>query len=156
MQKADFFRKKCKFAWIVKGLKLKQIFWNFVQQLNTQHTFHPLTPNTIKAFKSRAQKPFLVCRKKPPPPPPIHKIEFEKCFSLFYIISTEKTIYFKNWILIAVLWKLEHFQICSVFLYTLYMTTNLWFALYPHDTHEQASKSASYEKLEQHYDFRVI
>jgi hypothetical protein len=45
-----FFRTKCKFVWIVKGLKLKQIVWNFVQQLNTQHIFHPLTQNTI--FKS--------------------------------------------------------------------------------------------------------
>jgi hypothetical protein len=57
MQKVDFVG-KCKFAWIVKGLKLKQIVWNFVQQLNTQHIFHPLTQNTIKAFKSRAQAIF--------------------------------------------------------------------------------------------------
>ena len=83
MQKADFFRKKCKFAWIVKGLKLKQIFWNFLQQLNTQHTFHPLTPNTIKAFKSCAQKPFLVCRKKHPPPPPCSQ---NWVWEMFFII----------------------------------------------------------------------
>jgi hypothetical protein len=41
--------------WGYKGLKLKQIVWTFVQQLNTQHIFHPLTQNTIKTFKSRAQ-----------------------------------------------------------------------------------------------------
>jgi hypothetical protein len=51
----SFFRKKYKFEWIVKWLQLKQIVWKFVQQLNTQHIFHPLTQNTIKAFKSRAQ-----------------------------------------------------------------------------------------------------
>jgi hypothetical protein len=56
MQKADFLGK----------LKLKQILWNFVQQLNTQHIFHPLTQNTIKALKSRGQA-FLVCWKTPAP-----------------------------------------------------------------------------------------
>ena len=61
------FSEKCKSAWIVKGLKLKQIFWNFVQQLNTQHIFHPLTQNTIKAFKFRAQAIFSLLEKTHPP-----------------------------------------------------------------------------------------
>jgi hypothetical protein len=36
-----------------------------VQQLNTQHTFHPLSQNTIKAFKSRAQAIFSLLEKTP-------------------------------------------------------------------------------------------
>jgi hypothetical protein len=64
MQKADFLGKNVSLRdWIVKGLKLKQIFWNFVQQLNTQHIFDPLTQNTIKAFKSRAQAIFSLLEK---------------------------------------------------------------------------------------------
>jgi hypothetical protein len=38
-----------------------------VQQLNTQHIFHPLTQNTIKGFKSRAQAIFSLLEKKHPP-----------------------------------------------------------------------------------------
>jgi hypothetical protein len=67
MRKADFLGKNCKFAWIVEGLKLKKIVWNFVQQLNTQHIFHQLTQNTIKAFKSRAQAIFSSLEKIRPP-----------------------------------------------------------------------------------------
>jgi hypothetical protein len=37
-----------------------------VQQLNTQHIFHPLTQNTIEAFKSRAQAIFSLLEKKHP------------------------------------------------------------------------------------------
>jgi hypothetical protein len=57
-----------KFAWIVKGLKLKQVVWNFVRQLNTQHIVSPLIQNTIKAFKSRAQAIFSLLEKHSPPP----------------------------------------------------------------------------------------
>jgi hypothetical protein len=35
--KGWLFRKKCKFAWIVKGLKLKQIVWNFAQELKNHY-----------------------------------------------------------------------------------------------------------------------
>jgi hypothetical protein len=56
--------------------------------------FHPLTQNTIKAFKSRAQAVFSFLKKPPPPPPPGLQI---------YIISTQGKLYIKNWILIAVL-----------------------------------------------------
>jgi hypothetical protein len=38
-----------------------------VQQLNTQHIFHPLTQNTIIAFKSRAQAIFSLSEKTHPP-----------------------------------------------------------------------------------------
>jgi hypothetical protein len=41
-----------------------------VQQLNTQHIFHPLTQNTIKAFKSRTQAVFSLLEPPTPPPPP--------------------------------------------------------------------------------------
>jgi hypothetical protein len=61
MQIADFLGKM--FAWIVDGLTLKKIVWHFVQQLNTQHIFHPLTQNTIIAFKSRAQAIFSLSEK---------------------------------------------------------------------------------------------
>jgi hypothetical protein len=44
-------------------VKLKQIVWNFVQQLNTQHIFHPLTKNAITASKSRAQAVFNLLEK---------------------------------------------------------------------------------------------
>jgi hypothetical protein len=58
-----FLGRNVSFAWIVKGLKLKQIVWNCVQQLNTQHIFHPLTQNTIIAFKSCAQAIFSLLEK---------------------------------------------------------------------------------------------
>ena len=35
--------------------------------VNTQHIFHPLTENTIIAFKSRAQAIFILLEKTPPP-----------------------------------------------------------------------------------------
>ena len=60
-----------------------------MQQLNTQHIVHPLTQNTIKSFKSRAQVIFNLLEKAPPLPPRwFTKFEF---FSLFYIISTQRT-----------------------------------------------------------------
>jgi hypothetical protein len=60
------------------------------------------------------RKPFIVCWKRHTPW--FTKFEFEKCFSLFYIISTKGSyIYIKNWMLIAVLRNWEQFQICSVF-----------------------------------------
>jgi hypothetical protein len=90
-----FFRKKCKFAWMVKGFKLKQIVWNFVQQLNTQHIFHPLTQNTI--LLNLVRKPFLVfCNRHPPL---VYKI-WVRSYIYIYII--------KNWMLIAVLRNWEH------------------------------------------------
>jgi hypothetical protein len=96
MQKADFLGEKCKFAWIVKGLELKHIFWNFVQQLNTQHSFHPLTQNTIKDFKSRAQAIFSLLEKTHTYTPWFTKFEFEKIFSLFYIISTQRNYIYQR------------------------------------------------------------
>jgi hypothetical protein len=48
---------------MVKGRKLKQIVWNFVQYLNTQQNFHLLTQNMIKAFKFRAQAIFSLLEK---------------------------------------------------------------------------------------------
>jgi hypothetical protein len=45
---------------------MNQIVWNFVQRLNTQHIFHPLTQNTILAFKSRAQAIFTLSENTPP------------------------------------------------------------------------------------------
>ena len=60
-----------------------------MQQLNTQHIVHPLTQNTIKSFKSRAQVIFnLLENTHPPPPRWFTKFEF---LSLFYIISTQRT-----------------------------------------------------------------
>jgi hypothetical protein len=113
-----------------------------VQQLNTQHIFHPLTQNSIITFKSRAQAIFSLSEKTPPPW--FTKFVFEKFFSLFYIISIRiyqkmdtnscfaklraisnlfsfflYTLNIKNWILIAVLRNWELFQGCSgVFFYT--------------------------------------
>jgi hypothetical protein len=43
----------------------------------------------IKAFKSRAQAIFSLFEKTPSPPPWFTEFEFEKLFSLFYIISTQ-------------------------------------------------------------------
>jgi hypothetical protein len=91
---------------MAKGLKVKQIVWNFVQQLNTQHICHPLTQNTIKAFKSRAQATFSMLEK---PPPLVYKIWVRE---IFFIILHYKFP-------IAVLRNWEQFQISSVFLYTL-------------------------------------
>jgi hypothetical protein len=52
-------------------------------------------------------------------PPWFTKFELEKFFSLFYIISTQRSyIYIKNRIQIGVLRNWEQFQICSVFFYT--------------------------------------
>jgi RNA recognition motif-containing protein len=81
-----FFRKKCTFAWIVKGLRLKQIVWNFVQYLKTLQIVHLLTQNMIKAFKFRAQAIINFLKKTSPL---VHKIWVQEIFSLFYIISTE-------------------------------------------------------------------
>jgi hypothetical protein len=61
-----------------------------VQYLNTQHIFHPLTQNTIIAFKSRAQAIFSLSEKTTPPPPWFTKFVFAKFFWLFYIISTQR------------------------------------------------------------------
>jgi hypothetical protein len=60
------------------AFELKQIIWNFVQWLKTQQTFHPLTQNTIKAFKFRAQAIFSLLEKTTPPR--FTKFEFEKFF----------------------------------------------------------------------------
>jgi hypothetical protein len=49
-------------------------------------------------------------------PPWFTKFEFEKFFSLFYIISTQRSYIYKKQI--AVLRNWEQFQICSVFFYT--------------------------------------
>jgi hypothetical protein len=50
--------------------------------------FHPLTQNTIKAFKFRAQAIFSVLEKNPPPWL-FTKFEFEYSFSSFYIMGTQ-------------------------------------------------------------------
>jgi hypothetical protein len=67
---------------------MKQIVWNLVQQLNTQHIFHPLTQNTIKSFKSRAQVILNLLEKAHHL---VYKIWVREIFSLFYIISTQKS-----------------------------------------------------------------
>jgi hypothetical protein len=65
------------------------------------------------------REPLLVCWKRHTPW--FTKFEFEKFFSLFYIISTQRNhikIYIKNRIQIGVLRNWEQFQICSVLFYT--------------------------------------
>ena len=84
-----FVGKKCKFVWIVEGLKLKQIVWNFVRQLNTQHIVHPLTQNTIKAFKSHAQTIFSLLDTRPP----VCKIWVREIFCIILHYKYPKKLY---------------------------------------------------------------
>jgi hypothetical protein len=85
MRKADFLGKN---EYIVKGLKLKEIVWNFVQQLKIQQLSYPLTQNTIKAFKFRAQAIFSLLEKHPPPR--LQNLSSRIFSPLFYIISTQR------------------------------------------------------------------
>ena len=91
-----FFREKCKFARIVKELKVKQIVHNFVQQLNTLNIFRPLTQNMIEVFKSRAQTIFSLLEKTSPPPAWFTKFENENFFSLFYIRNIQRSYTYKK------------------------------------------------------------
>jgi hypothetical protein len=50
----------------------------------------------IKAFKFCAEAIFSLLEKTPPPPPWFTKFEFEKFFSLFYIISTKRSYIHKK------------------------------------------------------------
>jgi hypothetical protein len=70
--KGWFFREK----WIVKGLKLKQIVWNFVQKPNTFSIYQLKIWLKLLNF---VRKPFLFCWKDTPPW--FTKFEFEKFFS---------------------------------------------------------------------------
>ena len=56
--------------------------------------FHPLTQNTIKAFTFCAQAIFSLLEKTPPPW--FTKFEFEKLFSLFHIISSQRSHLYKK------------------------------------------------------------
>ena len=77
----------------LKGLKLKQIVWNFVQGLKTQQIFHLLTQNMIKAFKFRAQAIFILLKKTPLPPACFTKFEFEKFFFIILHYKYPKKLY---------------------------------------------------------------
>jgi hypothetical protein len=100
-----------------------------VQQLNTQHIFHQLTQNTIKAFKSRAQAIFSLSEKTHPPW--FTKFVFEKFFSLFYIISTQRSYIHKKLATNSCCAKLRAISnLFSFFLYTLYRYPLLLYILY--------------------------
>jgi hypothetical protein len=65
--------------------------------------FYLSTQNMIEAFKFCAQAIFILLEKTPPPGSQnLSSRNFQ--FSLFYIISTQRSyMYIKNWILKAVL-----------------------------------------------------
>ena len=90
-----------------------------MQQLNTQHIFHPLTQNTIIAFKSRAQAIFSLSEKTHPRW--FTKFVFAKFFSLFYIISTQRSHIYQKLDTNSCFAKLRAISnLFSFFLYTLY------------------------------------
>jgi hypothetical protein len=84
-----------------------------------QQVFHPLTrQNTIKAFKFRAQAIFSLLEKTLPW---FTKFEFEKFFSIFYLISTQRSYIDQRLDTNGGFAKLRAISnLFSFFLYTLY------------------------------------
>ena len=93
-----------------------------MQQLNTQHIFHPLTQNTIIINKllNLVRKPFLVCWKRHTSL--VYKFEFEKFFPLFNIISSQRSYVYQKLDINSCFAKLRAISnLFSFFLYTLYI-----------------------------------
>ena len=72
------------------------------------------------------RKPFLVCWKRHPPPPWFTKFEFEKFFSLFYLISTQRSYIHQKLDTNGCFAKLRAISnLFSFFLYTIALTSQI-------------------------------